>query len=148
MVSQTVEYAMRAMVRLSDEAERPHSVKEVSTRAQIPGPYLSKLLQILASAGLVYAYRGRKGGYVLARPAEAITVLDIVTAVDPVKRIRTCASGAHHEDGGLCLFHQRMDEAAATVERGFASVSLADLRADRVNCATANLEEVRASAAN
>lgn len=148
MVSQTVEYAMRAMVRLSDGTERPHSVKEVSTRAQIPGPYLSKLLQILASAGLVYAYRGRKGGYVLARPAESITVLDIVTAVDPVKRIRSCAAGERHDSGGLCLFHQRMDEAAETVERGFASVSLADLCADAANCATVLPEEARTPGAN
>jgi Rrf2 family protein len=48
----------------------------------LPAPYLAKALQQLASAGIVSAEPGRRGGYRLARPAEEITLLDIVNAVD------------------------------------------------------------------
>jgi Rrf2 family protein len=48
----------------------------------LPAPYLAKALQQLAAAGVVSAVQGRRGGYRLARPAEQITLLDIVDAVD------------------------------------------------------------------
>jgi Rrf2 family protein len=48
----------------------------------LPAAYLSKTLQLLAGAGVVSAVPGRRGGYRLARPAEQITLLDIVDAVD------------------------------------------------------------------
>jgi Rrf2 family protein len=48
----------------------------------VPGPYLAKSLQALARAGLVASVPGRGGGYRLGRPAERITLLDVVEAVD------------------------------------------------------------------
>src|SRR4051794_2252565 len=66
----------------------------------LPSPYLAKALQQLAGAGIVSAVPGRRGGYRLARPAEQITLLDIVNAVDgdaPAFRcteIRRCGPSA------------------------------------------------------
>jgi Rrf2 family protein len=57
---------------------------------QIPGPYLAKQLQALSAAGLVEAVPGPKGGYRLARPAEQITVLEVVLAVDGGEPAFTC----------------------------------------------------------
>ncbi len=48
----------------------------------LPAPYLAKALQQLAAAGIVSSVPGRRGGYRLARPADQITLLDIVNAVD------------------------------------------------------------------
>jgi len=48
----------------------------------LPAPYLAKALQQLAGAGIVSSVPGRRGGYRLARPAQEITLLDIVDAVD------------------------------------------------------------------
>ncbi len=48
----------------------------------VPGPYLAKSLQALACAGLLESRGGRKGGYRLSRPADQITLLDVVLAVE------------------------------------------------------------------
>lgn len=66
----------------------------------LPAPYLAKALQQLAGAGIVSSVPGRRGGYKLARPADQITLLDIVDAVDgpaPAFRcteIRRCGPSA------------------------------------------------------
>lgn len=48
----------------------------------IPGPYLAKHLQALSRAGIVESVPGPKGGYRMARPADAVTILDVVLAVE------------------------------------------------------------------
>jgi Rrf2 family protein len=57
---------------------------------EIPGPYLAKHLQALSQAGIVESVPGPKGGYRLARPANQITVLDVVLAVDGADAAFTC----------------------------------------------------------
>jgi Rrf2 family protein len=57
----------------------------------IPAAYLAKCLQALSSAGIVTSSAGRRGGYRLARPAEAITLLDIVMAIEGSQPAFRCA---------------------------------------------------------
>jgi Rrf2 family protein len=58
------------------------SATKLAAFHDLPAPYLAKALQQLARAGIIDAVPGRRGGYRLARPAEEITLLDIVEAVD------------------------------------------------------------------
>ena len=82
-INQGVEWAAHCAALL---AEFPQEVAvPAATLAEfhdLPAPYLAKALQQLAGAGIVSALPGRRGGYRLARPAEQITLLDIVNAVD------------------------------------------------------------------
>ena len=57
------------------------AAKEIASRMDVPPEQASKILQALASAGLVVAQRGRQGGYALAQPLEAITVADVFSAI-------------------------------------------------------------------
>jgi Rrf2 family iron-sulfur cluster assembly transcriptional regulator len=83
-VSTRGDYACRALLSLALHAGEgsPTSVRDIAERTGLPQPYLEQILLALKGAGLVRSKRGVGGGYVLARPAEEITLAQIVSAVD------------------------------------------------------------------
>jgi len=87
-------------------------------------------LQSLTRAGLVQAQRGVRGGFVLARSPEELTVLEVVKAVDPIQRIKACPLGLKAHGVRLCPLHKRLDDAMAQVERAFADSTLAEILAE------------------
>ena len=127
MLSQTTEYALRAMTCLAQHSDGPLTTQGIAETTRVPGDYLAKVLNGLAQAGLVHSRRGRRGGFTLARPAAEVTVLDVVNAVDPIKRIVACPLGMDEHSEHLCPLHQHLDEAIAVVERAFAACRLTDL---------------------
>jgi Rrf2 family protein len=129
LVSQTTEYALRALVHLAAHGGcRP--IRAISDAVRVPEAYLAKVMQHLLRAGLVTARRGPGGGVALARPSSAITVLDIVEAVDPIEHLARCPLGAGLPDGRLCPLHRHIEQAALSVEAAFAATVLADLVGD------------------
>lgn len=82
MITQTSEYALRAVVVLALNQGGPQTTAEVARRANIPSGYLSKVLRMLARAGILHARRGIGGGFTIARPPDEITMLDVLEAVD------------------------------------------------------------------
>jgi Rrf2 family protein len=80
-VSARTDYAVRAMLAVA--AEHPHLVKAATLAAaqDIPLSFLQGILLDLRRAGLLHSHRGVDGGYALARPAEDISVGDVVRAV-------------------------------------------------------------------
>lgn len=128
MISQTVEYALRAAVYLADQ-EGPHTAQQIAERTKVPLPYLSKVLQGLCRAALVKSQRGVGGGFILAVPAGALTILEIINAVDPLPRIRQCPLGLPSHVA-LCPLHRRLDDAMAMVEQAFRQSTVAELLAE------------------
>ena len=127
MISQTVEYALRAIVCLAATPDQPQTAKQMAAATRVPLPYLSKVLQGLAREGLVDSQRGLHGGFTLARSPETLTVLDVVNAVDPLPRLRDCPLGIRSHGANLCPLHRRLDDAVAMVERSFAATTVAEL---------------------
>jgi Rrf2 family protein len=74
-------YAVVAMAELAN-AERPIPIAQVAERRGMPVQFLEQLFTTLRRDGLLRSQRGVKGGYTLARPAEEITVLEVVQALD------------------------------------------------------------------
>jgi Rrf2 family transcriptional regulator, nitric oxide-sensitive transcriptional repressor len=128
--SQTVEYALRAMVYLADQNAAPRTVEQIAEVTLVPTAYLSKVLQGLARGGLVKSQRGVHGGFLVSRPPAAITILEVVNSVDPIRRISVCPLGLAAHGAVLCPLHSRLDRALATVEEAFGSCSLADVLAE------------------
>lgn len=124
MISQTAEYALRAMVFLADQTE-PRTTLAISTATQIPTGYLAKVMQNLSRNGLVKAQRGLHGGFTLAVPASETTVLQVINAVDPIRRYQECPLGLHGVN--LCPLHRKLDDAAQKIEAAFRDTSVADL---------------------
>jgi Rrf2 family transcriptional regulator, nitric oxide-sensitive transcriptional repressor len=131
VISQTAEYALRSVVYLGSQAGQPVTTQRIAAATQVPVGYLSKVLQALGRAGLVDAQRGLRGGYVLARALDDLTILDVINAVDPLERINRCPLGLAAHAGSLCSLHRRLDEAIALIESLFRQTTVEQLLAER-----------------
>lgn len=129
MVSQTVEYALRAMSHLATRRGTATTSAFIARATRVPQGYLSKIMRALVCADLVRSFRGPHGGFVLARDIRSITILDIVNAVDPIRRIQRCPleNPAHHT---LCPLHKCLDDALAELEQTFRRATLGSLLED------------------
>ncbi len=127
MISQTTEYALRAAVYLAENRDKGQTTEAIAQATQIPAAYLSKVLQQLAKASIVQSQRGLHGGFTLRVAPYKLSVLDVVNAVDPMKRIFECPLGLPAHATKLCKLHRQLDHAAALVEDAFASSTIADL---------------------
>lgn len=125
-ITRSTEYALRAVVQLAEEPGRRLSTAALAKRTRVPAGYLSKVLQELARAGIVQSTPGRSGGFTLTRPASRLAVLDVVNAVAPIERIRSCPLG-NPKHATLCPLHRRLDEVAQSTERAFRDTSIADM---------------------
>jgi Rrf2 family transcriptional regulator, nitric oxide-sensitive transcriptional repressor len=66
----------------------------------------------------------------LGKPAAELTILEVVNAVEPLKRIRTCPLGLEAHGTNLCPLHSRLDAALATVEAALGGTTLAEVLAE------------------
>jgi len=84
MISVTAKsrYAVVGMAELSRHADRPVPISVVAERRSIPVQFLEQLFSTLRRDGLLISQRGAKGGFRLARPADEITVLEVVQSLD------------------------------------------------------------------
>ena len=130
MMTQTVEYALRAVTALAYRAGEPATTASVAESTKVPVAYLAKILRGLAEAGLVRTRRGVGGGVTLAKPAAELSILDVVNAVEPIRRYETCPLGLPSHGTRLCPLHARLDAALAALEDAFRGVTLADIIAE------------------
>ncbi len=127
MFSQTLEYALRAVVCLAQNDPKALTTRQIAEAARVRPSYLSKVLQSLGKARLIAATRGAGGGYVLSvRPSE-LSILQVVSAIDPLKRITTCPLGLKSHGANLCPLHRRLDRVIADAEDAFRKTSIAEL---------------------
>ena len=129
MISQTAEYALRAIVYLAGQDE-PQTTQQIAAITRVPAGYLSKVLQNLARGGLVHSQRGLHGGFTLVKTPKQLTVWEVIEAVDPIQRIKTCPLGLKSHGANLCPMHKRLDDALAGVEKAFRASTVAELLAD------------------
>jgi Rrf2 family nitric oxide-sensitive transcriptional repressor len=121
MFSQTVEYALRAMVQLGADAPTASTTKEIAAKTKVPSAYLAKVLQSMRRAGLIHSRRGVGGGVSLAKSPQEINLLDVIDAVEPLKRTRGKSKAA------TTPLQQALDAALSQVRDTFAGISLADM---------------------
>src|SRR5437764_1323467 len=100
--------------------------ERVRVDAHIPRGYAHKVLQALVRAGFVRSQPGPGGGYALVRPPEELSILDVVSAVEPITRLRRCPLGLKTHTS-LCPLHRELDEAYAAMERAFSRVTIAQV---------------------
>jgi Rrf2 family iron-sulfur cluster assembly transcriptional regulator len=93
-LTQTAEYALRAMSGLALEPQgAPVRANDLARRTGVPLPYLWKVMRRLVEAGLVHSAKGHGGGFRLARPASAITYMDILGVTGYDAKAGTCVFG-------------------------------------------------------
>ncbi len=126
MISQTAEYALRAMVFLAMQSSAATG-QEIAQTTKVPAGYLSKIMQLLVRGKLVNSQRGIGGGFVLSKAAQEISILDVINSVDPIEKIMSCPLGFQSHGMNLCPLHKRLSAATAQVEEAFASSNLGEL---------------------
>jgi Rrf2 family transcriptional regulator, nitric oxide-sensitive transcriptional repressor len=87
-------------------------------------------MQSLSRGGLVNAQRGKRGGFLLALPAEEVSVLQVINTVEPIKRIRKCPLGITAHGSRLCSLHKNLDQAMAMIEKALGETSIAGILAE------------------
>lgn len=141
-VSSAVEYALHSLLFLARPGQDTGlpSARDLAELQRIPADFLAKIMTRMARAGLVETVEGASGGLRLARAAEAISVLDVVRAVDGERRLFECREirGACRVFDGQeidwprlapCSIHAVMIEAQARMEAALAETSIAALAA-------------------
>lgn len=126
MIPKTAEYALRAVVVLARDPERALSADQIAEATRVPRRYVHKVLQALVRGELLRSQPGPGGGYALLRSPEALTILDVVNAVEPIPRIQNCPLGLKSHTS-LCPLHRELDAACAATERAFGRVTIAQL---------------------
>lgn len=105
------DYALRVLMTLAAD-ERHLSVDDIAGRFQISRNHLAKVVQRLQAEGLVETFRGRGGGMRLARPAETITVGDVVRRFENLDAFVSCfAAGSGCAINGVCGLKPLLSEA-------------------------------------
>lgn len=126
-LSRTVEYAVQAMLQLAQHDKgTPVPCSKLAASGQMPERFLLQILRNLVTHGILSSTRGVDGGYVLERPVEQITLLDVIEAIDgPLNTSPTPAKGMPEET------HRRLSEALQDVttitRRELSNIKLAAL---------------------
>jgi FeS assembly SUF system regulator len=128
-LSRIADYGIVLMAHLAACPDgAPHNARELASSTHLPAPVVSKVLKALARAGLLVSHRGAKGGYGLARPAAAITVPQMVAALEGPIGLTECAQhpGACPQEAG-CHVREPWQRISLAVQTALARITLADL---------------------
>ena len=126
MLSRTAEYALRIMILLT-ERKTSLTAKHIADATLVPAGYTVKVLQQLGRAKLTNGQRGRNGGFILACDPTKVTLLQIVTVIDPLDRITECLLGRTEHQHALCPLHAHIEVAVAAFEESLSSMTLHDI---------------------
>jgi Rrf2 family protein len=127
-VSAKADYAIRAAVELAAAGRGPVKGERLAQAQEIPANFLENILSDLRNAGLVASKRGAEGGYWLARPAEEITVADVIRAVDgPLANVRGLRSEQVSYRGSAARMRDVWIAVRASLRAVLEQVTLADL---------------------
>lgn len=129
LLTQTAVYALRALSRLASLPPGESApATTVAQSANVPLPYLSKVLRRLAQRGLLVAQRGHGGGYALARPAASISFLEVLEALGEMPDSGRCAFGWGACDACRpCPLHASWSELDRSFRTWAATSTLADV---------------------
>ncbi|MDP7005139.1 MAG: Rrf2 family transcriptional regulator [Phycisphaerales bacterium] len=127
MLSRTAEYALRIMIYLTEHKGKSLTAEEIASATLVPPGYSVKVLQQLGRAKLSKGQRGRNGGFILACDPTKVNLLQVVTVIDPLERIKECPLGRADHQHALCPLHQQIDLAIEALETSLSSMSLQDV---------------------
>lgn len=129
IISQTSQYALRAMVFLSQQGSGELvKVKAVSEKMQVPQNYLSKIFHTLSRHGILESSPGKKGGFQLAHPAEELLLTEIVRPFESSDFPKICILGQTVcSDDKPCSAHSKWKKTAEKIRYFFDTTTLHEL---------------------
>jgi FeS assembly SUF system regulator len=134
-LSKLTDYAVVVLIRLGDCQRRGEDCVQTSpgiaAATSVPEPTVAKVLKALATASLVTSQRGARGGYRLSRPLDAVTVADVIAAIDGPIALTACVDGGGGgcDVGSLCAVKGRWDLVNDAIRDALSGITLAEMRA-------------------
>ena len=148
-ISKLTDYGIVLLARFAGASEGAQlSAREMAEATALPLPVVSKMLKQLASAGLLESLRGAKGGYRLMRAPDAITVAEIVHALEGPIALMECTVGPGHCDQEKrCQVQEPWHRINRAVHDALSHVTLADLARPRGGAPLLSIESAAPSSA-
>src|SRR5579863_10086892 len=127
-LSKLTDYGTVVLAEMAREPGRLHATAELASTLHLAVPTVSKLLKQFTRAGLVVSQRGARGGYSLARPAEEITAVHIIDAIEGPVAITQC-SMSHSRCGieAVCGIGHNWQRISLAIRDSLSTVTLAQL---------------------
>jgi Rrf2 family iron-sulfur cluster assembly transcriptional regulator len=121
-------YAVTAMLDLAINRDQgPITLADISQRQGISLSYLEQLFSRLRKRGLVESARGPGGGYRLSRPADAIAIAEVISAVDETVDATRCKGQKNCHDSRACLTHQLWTDLSDQIREFLNGITLAQV---------------------
>ncbi|WP_369927041.1 SUF system Fe-S cluster assembly regulator [Xanthomonas sp. NCPPB 2632] len=131
-VSRLTDYATVVMTCIAVHPADVLSTAQIAEEARLELPTVSKVLKLLGHAGLVESFRGVNGGYRLARPAEAISLADIVEAIEGAIGMTECSvAQGQCERQSQCGVSESWRSVSGAIGSVLRAMTLAQMLADR-----------------
>jgi Rrf2 family protein len=142
-ISAKADYAVRAVAELAAaDGEKPVKAERIATAQGIPLNFLENILGELRHAGVVRSHRGAEGGFRLARPAQEVTVADVIRAVEgPLASVRGGPPEDASYNGAAEALPQVWIAVRANLRRVMERVTIADIASSRLPAAVTKLTE-------
>ena len=142
-ISAKVDYAVRAVVELAAaDGDKPVKAERIATAQEIPLNFLENILGELRHAGIVRSHRGADGGFRLARPAEQVTVADVIRAVEgPLASVRGGPPEEANYSGAAATLPRVWIAVRANLRRVVEQVTIADIANAKLPSAIDKLAE-------
>jgi Rrf2 family cysteine metabolism transcriptional repressor len=136
-VSTRGRYAMRIMAKLAEQPDhRPITKFEIARSEDITPAYVQQLMMTLRAAGLISSHRGRIGGFSLSRPADTITMAEVLEAVEGELIPLPCRLADGCERAGTCPTKPVWSKAAEMLDELFSGITIAELARNAPSAAT------------
>ena len=126
-LSKKADYGLIALKHLARHTEESVSAREIAAEYRIPAELLAKILQRLARKGLVVSQQGTHGGYVLGRDPAAISIVDVIEALDGPIGITPCERGSSCEQLERCSVKDPLNAVRAKMVRVLGDTSIYEL---------------------
>jgi len=144
------DYAVVVMGQLVQEGPGAScSAHYLSEKTDVPEPTVAKVLKLLSAGGLLLATRGAAGGYKLSRPAQQISIAEIITAMEGPICIVACVDG-HEKDCSLsatCPTKNNWNQVNGAIRTALEGVKLTEMIAPHRSIARAHMKDTNADRA-
>jgi FeS assembly SUF system regulator len=130
-LAKLTDYGIALMSHIARSDSALHSARDIADATAIPLPTVSKLLKLLGQGGLLQSQRGVRGGYALTRPADMISVSDVVQALEGPLNLTECGdSGTKHSSCSIehaCLVKPHWQTINLAIRTALEQLTLADM---------------------
>lgn len=128
--SSSCEYAIRAVTYLAERPDAVVQLKDIAAAEKMPAPFVAKILLGLVKAGVLRSVKGPGGGYGLARPASAITFLDVKAATEGTSDLEACLAGLGTCTSAVpCALHESFEPIRRSIREYLERTTIADASA-------------------